>query len=154
MNISYLADHTEAIPMLAQWFYNEWAYLYPGKTLADVEQLIGARLNTNKLPLALVAFNNQELIGTVCLKINDMDTHPDLSPWLAGLYVSVSMRRNGIGSTLVTAIEKIACELGIERLYLHTPESETFYSKLGWQVKERVNYHGYPVSVMQKKIVL
>ena len=154
MNISYLADHTEVIPVLAQWFYKEWSYLHPGKTLADVEQLIGERINTNKIPLALVAFKNQELIGTVCLTVHDMDTHLDLSPWLAGLYVSASMRRNGIGSTLVSAIEKKACELGIERLYLHTPESETFYSKLGWQVNERVIYHGYPVTVMQKKIVL
>jgi len=153
MNISYLADHTEVIPMLAQWFYKEWAYLHPGKTLADVERLIGERINTNKIPLALVAFENQELIGTVSLKVNDMDTHLDLSPWLAGLYVSAPLRRKGIGATLVSAIEKKACELGIERLYLHTPESETFYSKLGWQVKERVKYHGYPVCVMQKIVL-
>jgi len=154
MNISYLADHTEVIPMLAQWFYKEWSYLYPGKTLADVEQLIGERININRIPLALVAFNNQELIGTVCLKVHDMDTHLDLSPWLAGLYVSESMRLNGIGSMLVSAIEKKASELGIEKLYLHTPESETFYLKLGWQLKERTNYHGFPVSIMQKKVVL
>jgi|CXWL01.1.fsa_nt_gi hypothetical protein len=36
MNIAYLAGHTEVIPMLAQWFYKEWAYLHPEKTLADV----------------------------------------------------------------------------------------------------------------------
>ena len=154
MKISYLADHAEVIPTLAQWFYKEWSYLHPGKTISDVEQLISERLNKNKVPLALVAFKNEELIGTVCLKDNDMDTHLELSPWLAGLYVSASMRRSGIGSALVSAIEKKAGELGIEKLYLHTPESESFYSKLGWQVKERVNYHGYPVSVMQKKIVL
>lgn len=154
MNIAYLADHTEVIPILAQWFYKEWAYLHPGKTLADVEQLIGERINTNKIPLALVAFDNRELLGTVCLKVHDMDTRLDLSPWLAGLYVSAPWRRQGIGATLVSAIEKEARELGVERLYLHTPESETFYSKLGWQVKERPQYHGYPVSLMQKNIVL
>jgi len=154
MNIAYLADHTEVIPILAQWFYKEWAYLHPGKTLANVEQLIGERINTNKIPLALVAFDNQELVGTVCIKVHDMDTHLDLSPWLAGLYVSASRRRQGIGATLVSAIEKEAHKLGVEKLYLHTPESETFYSKLGWQVKERPQYHGYPVSLMQKKIAL
>lgn len=140
--------------MLAQWFYKEWAYLHLGKTLADVEQLIGERVNTNKIPLALVAFDHQELIGTVCLKVQDMDTHPDLSPWLAGLYVSAQRRRQGIGAALVSAIEKEANKLGVERLYLHTPESENFYVKLGWQVKERLRYHGYPVSLMQKKIIL
>ncbi|HUW44925.1 MAG TPA: GNAT family N-acetyltransferase [Dehalococcoidia bacterium] len=154
MNIAYLADHKEVIPLLAQWFYNEWAYLHPERTLADVELLIGERINTNKISVALVAFDNQELLGTVCLKVHDMDTRLDLSPWLAGLYVSAPRRRQGIGAALVSAIEKKAHELGVEKLYLHTPESETFYSKLGWQVKERPQYHGYPVSLMQKKIVL
>ncbi len=83
-----------------------------------------------------------------------MDTRLDLSPWLAGLYVSAPRRRQGIGATLVSAIEKKAHELGVKKLYLHTPESEVFYLKLGWQVKERPLYHGYPVSLMQKKIVL
>lgn len=154
MDIDYLADHKEVIPILARWFYEEWAYLHPGRTLADVEQIIGERTNTNRIPVALVAYENQELIGTVSLKVHDMDTRLDLSPWLAGLYVSAPRRRQGIGATLVSAIEKKAHELGVEKLYLHTPESETFYSKLGWQVQERLHYHGYPVSLMQKKIVL
>ena len=154
MNIAYLADHKEVIPLLAQWFYKEWAYLNPGRTLADVEQLIRERTNTDKIPIALVAFDHQELLGTVCLKVHDMDTRLDLSPWLAGLYVAAPRRQQGIGATLVAAIENKAIELGIDKLYLHTPESETFYSKLGWQVKERPQYHGYPVSLMQKRLFL
>ncbi len=154
MEIAYLADHKEVIPLLARWFYQEWAYLHPGRSLADVEQLIGARTNTNKIPVALVAFDNQELLGTVCLKVHDMDTRPDLSPWLAGLYVSAPRHRQGIGAALVSSIEKKAYELGVKMLYLYTPESEIYYSNLGWQVKERPQYHGYPVSLMQKKIVL
>jgi len=54
----------------------------------------------------LLAFDNQELIGTVCLKVHDMDTRPDLSPWLAGLYVVAPWRRLGIGAKLVAVIEK------------------------------------------------
>jgi len=152
MNIAYLADHKEVIPLLSRWFFKEWSYLNPGKTFADVEQLIGERTNTDKIPIALVAFDNQELLGTVCLKVHDMDTRLDLSPWLAGLYVAAPRRRQGIGATLVAAIENKAIELGIEKLYLHTPQSETFYTKLGWQVKARPQYHGYPVSLMQKRL--
>lgn len=112
MNIAYLADHKEVIPLLAQWFYKEWSYMYPERTLADVEHLIGERINTDKTPLALVAFDNQELLGTVCLKVHDMDTRLDLSPWLAGLYVSAPRRQQGIGTTLVSAIEKKLTNLG------------------------------------------
>lgn len=153
MNIAYLAHHKDEIPKLAQWFFHEWGYLYPERTVEDVERLIGERLNTASIPLALVAFEGNDLVGTICLKAHDMDSHPKLTPWLAGLYVAEPWRRNGIGSELVSAIEQQANNLGVQKLYLYTPESELFYSNLGWQVREREEYHGYPVTIMEKKII-
>ncbi len=154
MDIAYLADHKEVIPTLAQWFYQEWAYLHPGRTLEDVERLFGERTNTTKIPVTLVAFEDGELLGTVCLKVHDMDTRLDLAPWLAGLYVAAAWRRKGVGATLVSAIEKKAHELQVEKLYLCTPESEGFYSRLGWHVNERTEYHSHPITIMEKQIVL
>lgn len=154
MDIAHLADHRDVIPTLAQWFYQEWAYLHPDRTLEDVERLIGERTNTTKIPVALVAFEGGELLGTVCLKVHDMDTRLDLTPWLAGLYVAAAWRRKGIGTALVSAIEKKAHELQVEKLYLYTPESEGFYSSLGWHLSERTKYHGYPVTIMEKNIAL
>lgn len=154
MDIAHLADHKEVIPTLAQWFYQEWAYLHPDRTLEDVERLIGERTNKTKIPVALVVFEGGELLGTVCLKVHDMDTRLDLTPWLAGLYVIAPWRRKGVGAALVSAIEKKAHELQVEKLYLYTPESEGFYSRLGWHVNVRTEYHGYPVTIMEKKIVL
>jgi len=154
MDIAYLADHKEVIPTLARWFYQEWAYLHPDRTPEDVERLIGERTNTTKIPVALVAFEGGEPLGTVCLKVHDMDTRLDLTPWLAGLYVAAPWRRKGIGTALVSSIEKKAHELQVEELYLFTPESAGFYSRLGWHVYERTEYHGYPATIMGKKIVL
>lgn len=152
MKIAYLADHPDDIPTLAAWFYHEWAYLHPDRTPQDVTRLITERANKDKIPLALVAFAGDELIGTVCLKVNDMETKPELTPWLAGLYVKPSWRRQGVGSLLVNAIEQQAGELGVGRLYLYTPESEYFYAKRGWCVREKCHYHNVAVSVMEKAI--
>jgi N-acetylglutamate synthase-like GNAT family acetyltransferase len=102
--------------------------------------------------MAMIAFKGKELVGTVCLKVHEIDTRPDLTPWLSGLYVSVSQRKQWIGSELVLTIEKKAQELGVKKLYLYTPESENFYYKLGWHVKERTKYNGYPVTIMQKEM--
>lgn len=154
MDIEYLADHKDVISTLAEWFYEEWAYLHPDRTLEDVERLISERTNKDKIPVALIAFDGNELIGTVCLKTHDMETRLDLTPWLAGLYVAKPRRRKGIGTALVKAIERKANELTIKNLYLYTPESEGFYSRLGWRIKERVAYHGCPVAIMEKCIVL
>jgi N-acetylglutamate synthase-like GNAT family acetyltransferase len=154
MKITYLADHQDVIPLLSKWFHREWAYLYPERTEDGVTRLISERTNRDKIPIALVAFDGKELIGTVCLKSNDMDTKPELNPWLAGLYVKESYRKNGVGSCLVKAIEQKAFEMGISRLFLYTPESEVFYSKLGWNIKEREDYRNVSVSVMEKENVL
>jgi predicted N-acetyltransferase YhbS len=152
MKIQYLADHQDVIPIISDWFYREWSYLYPERTEEDFRRFISERVNKYKVPLTLVAFEGDELVGTVCLKTYDMDTKTDLSPWLAGLYVKESWREKGIGSTLVKAIEQKAIELGISLLYLYTPESEDFYSNLGWSVREKTNYHKFPVTIMEKRL--
>lgn len=154
MDIEYLADHKDVIPILARWFYEEWAYLHPDRTLEDVERLIAERANKTRIPVALAAFDGDELLGTVCLKTHDMETRLDLTPWLAGLYVAKPWRRKGVGTALVKAIERKARELAVRRLYLYTPESEGFYSRLGWQGKEKTEYHGYQVTIMEKEIAL
>lgn len=127
--------------------------MHPEKTEQDVMRLVSERTNKDIVPVTLVAFEGDELIGTVCLKVNDMDTKSELTPWLAGLYVRESWRRKGVGSTLVKAIERKAFDIGVNHLFLYTPESEHFYAARGWCVRERVNYHNVPVTVMEKAII-
>ena len=152
MEISLLADHQEVIPTLAGWFHREWSYLVPGRSEQDVACSIAERASRHKIPMALVAFEEHELIGTVCLKVNDMESRPELTPWLAGLYVKESWRKRGVGSALVRAIERQAVDLGVERLFLYTPESERFYAALGWRVLERTTVHDVPVTIMEKRL--
>jgi predicted N-acetyltransferase YhbS len=154
MNIQYLADHQEVLPILAAWIYNEWSYLYPGATLQDFEGLLRERINREKLPLTLVAFEAGEPIGTVSLRSFDMETRRDLAHWLTSLYVIKPWRRRGIGSSLVATAEKKAAELAIRKLFLFTTDALPghFYSKLGWNVKEKTIYRSYPVTIMEKDL--
>ena len=152
VNITYLADHEEVIPILTKWFYQEWSALYPGKTIEDVRAAIGERTNRDRIPVALVAFGRATLVGTVCLKTYDMDTRADLSPWLAGLYVDAPWRGKGIGTALVRAIEGKAKDLGIRRLHLYTPSAESFYSRMAWRATGTTVYHGTTVTIMEKEM--
>lgn len=152
MKIAYLADHRYAIPEMAAWFYREWAYLYPDKTIDDVRRAIEERANRDAIPIALVAFEGTALVGTICLKTHDMDTRLDLSPWLAGLFVTESRRRQGIGTALVKAIEQKADALGIRKLYLYTPSAASFYVRMAWQDRETTEYHGAKVTIMEKEM--
>ena len=106
-------------------------------------------MNTDRLPLTLVALNRGELVGMVSLKFHDMDTRPDLDPWLGGLLVLPEWRNRGVGTTLMHRATEEAHRLNVPRLYLWTHSAEKLYHKLGWQVVERTNYFGMEAVVMQ-----
>ena len=91
MNIDFLANHQHFIPQIAQWFYAEWSHLIPSVSREEVERRIAERINTGRIPMALVCLQDNELLGTICLKEQDMETRMELTPWLAGLYVKTEL---------------------------------------------------------------
>lgn len=52
------------------------------------------------MPIALVAIIGDEVCGAAALKMESVTTYPDYFPWLAGLLVALSFRRQGIGEQL------------------------------------------------------
>jgi predicted N-acetyltransferase YhbS len=61
---------------------------------------------------------------------------PDLTPWLAAVYVMPEYRRRGVGAALIQAVVEKAA-LGVETLYLSTVGREEYYASLGWDVIHR-----------------
>lgn len=152
MEITFLKHHADSIPLIAEWYYREWKAMYvaSGMSFEDVKRSIESRANTGRIPLGVVALDGGRVIGTGCLKAHDMDTRNELTPWLAGIYVELEQRRKGIGSKLVITLEGIAKNLGTQRLYLYTPQSAGFYTRLGWAEYERTTYKGLGVTIMEK----
>ncbi len=148
--ISYLADCPACLPTVAAWVFGEWGEHMPGLTEADLTQIFSGHLNRDRLPLTLVAFMDGQPAGTASIYLHDLPARPDLSPWLAAVYVAPPYRKQGIGSELVKAIENTAQRLQIKRLYLFTPDQEHFYARLGWSVLERVEYRDQMVVIMKK----
>lgn len=148
VQIKYLAEKPEAIDIIARWLYDEFQYLVPGKSIDDVEELLHDRLNRDKLPLAIVALRDDEILGTVSLKISDMDIRDNLSPWMAGLYVDKKYRNNGIGTLLVKSIQEIARQFAYKELFLYTPGASDFYKRTGWMTIEELTYKSKDVVIM------
>jgi N-acetylglutamate synthase-like GNAT family acetyltransferase len=153
MQIGYLADHPAFIPTLAQWHHAQWSYLSPGSTLERRTAHLQGQLGKMQIPTTFVAYNTTEtdaeiVIGSASLIAQDMDTRPELSPWLASVYVAAARRRQGIGSALVRRVVEEAAALNVKTLHLFTPDRESFYARLGWSVIERCTYRGYPQVVM------
>jgi N-acetylglutamate synthase-like GNAT family acetyltransferase len=88
------------------------------------------------------------LFGSVSLLADDLPECPQLSPWLASLFVRADRRRLGLGGRLLEAAVAEARRLGVARLYLFTPHHEEYYAARGWSLVERASASGQPVAVM------
>ena len=149
---AYLADHPDLIPTLARWRWEEWGHITPDRSMDEwIEGLVN-QANRDRIPVTLVAFDDDQPAGMASLVYYDMDTREDLTPWLASVLVEPSFRDRGHGSALVTAIEEIAAALDVETLYLYTNSAQSLYERLGWKEIEREPYRGREVVIMRKKL--
>jgi GNAT superfamily N-acetyltransferase len=151
MTIDYLANHRDLVPELARCSFNEWRSIHEqrGMTLEDVAHTFHQRAHSDRIPLALIALDGRKLIGTGSLKLNDSDLHPELNPWLGGLFVVPEYRHQGVASALITRLLEETRRLQISVLYLWTPSAEALYAKFGWEVIEKSNFYGYAASLMK-----
>jgi len=148
MKIEYLADRPEFLPTLAEWQHQEWGVLRPGEVVEGRAARLRGWCGRGQIPLTVVAVAEGELLGSASLIEHDMDDRPELSPWLAGVFVAPSHRRQGIGAALVRRIVNEAEELRIPKFYLYTVNSTSFYADLGWSEMEQTSYRGKNVTIM------
>ncbi len=154
MEIHYLEEYRLWTPTIAQWFYDEWGDFYPNLTVDDIAERLEQRTNTDKIPLALVAVEDKQVIGTVSLKQHDMDTRMQYSPWLASLYVKKMHRHKCVSIKLIEAGINKTIELGIKVLYLYTiiPQHKAFYISHGWKLVEITRYRGKTATIVTKQL--
>jgi predicted N-acetyltransferase YhbS len=151
ITIDYLANHPELAEELARFSWNEWPSIYEhrGQTFADALRKYQERTNVNSIPLALVAFAEQKLVGTVSLKDDDLEIRPEIKHWLGGLFVVPEWRGRGVASALMRQATEKARRLKVPRLFLWTSSAEGLYLKLGWQPVERTDYCGTRIVIME-----
>ncbi len=152
MHIDYLINHELLIPELARMHFAEWSYLRPEETLEGRTARLRSCCGHHSIPTVVVALSGSTLCGSAMLVQHDMVTRPDLTPWLAGVYVAPAYRNRGCGSELVGRIEEEAASVGVASLYLYTTSAESFYARRGWTVLERCEYLGESVSIMAKRL--
>ena len=150
VEVAYLADHPEAIPRLADWFFTEWGQSDPPFSREEFEAQFRERLNRDRLPLTMIAFKDGNVAATASLRIREVDTHPEYEHWLGSVYTHPEYRRRGIASVVIEALVEQARRLGILELYLYTRRNIALYARLGWRTIANECYHGREVAVMRR----
>ena len=148
MQLESIADHLDLVDLIARWHFAEWGHLDPSSTLEAWTEGLRQRTRRDEIPTTYVALEADELLGSVTLVEHDMLTRPELSPWVAGVYVVPAHRHRGIGSALVRYAVHQAAQMGVKRLYLYTHPAREFYTKLGWHLLAEDEYEGRPVAIM------
>ena len=137
MNIGLLADHTEAIATLAEWYLFEWEPYYgvhgPGDAWADLT----SRCNREKIPIGLVAIEGDRVYGTIAL---DLDVTTNLTPSVVGLLVGHEYRKRGIAATLLKSAEDLARDFGYDQLYVSTTILSDLLERMGWRTMGEVEF--------------
>ncbi|HEU4334771.1 MAG TPA: GNAT family N-acetyltransferase [Candidatus Eisenbacteria bacterium] len=150
--IEHLADHSEALPVLAAWFEAEWPSYYGPDGPGDARRDLDGCARRGELPIGFVAYVGDELCGTMALKRESVSILPHLSPWVAAGLVRAPRRRQGIGAALLDAVEETARRLGFTRLYCGTAAAMSLLDRSGWRFRERVAYGGEDVAVYEKDL--
>ncbi|WP_085919623.1 GNAT family N-acetyltransferase [Halomonas sp. CSM-2] len=152
MEIVPLADKREFIAELAELHHAEWKHLNPSLTLQGRAEAISDAAGREGIPSIFIAMSGRQLVGSAALVQNDMDTKPDLSPWLSAVYVKEGFRHQGIATELIARCEAEAARSNANVWYLCTEFASKLYEKLSWNHMERCEYKGVTVDVMYKQI--
>ena len=84
-----------------------------------------------------------------------MKERPDLTPWMASVYVAPEARRRGHVIPLIHAVEAAATAAGILTIWLHTNSAARIYAKAGWRTVEVVQRDGgeTPATLMRRDLL-
>jgi len=147
-----LADKKEFIAELAELHHAEWKHLNHSLTLEGRAEATAEAAGREGIPSIFIAVSGNQLAGSAALVQNDMDTKPELTPWLAAVYVKEAFRHQGVATDLIARCEAEAARSNAKTWYLYTEFASRLYEKLGWLHLERCDYKGVTVDVMYKKI--
>ncbi len=146
------SDRPDLVPVVAHWL---WEAFWqdsgkPFETLLDAVR--ESSVTTCLMPRTFVMLANDEPVGTASLVAHDLDERPDLTPWLAGVFVEPHARGRGYAGCLISVVEREARSASVATLWLYTNKAERIYARAGWRTVETVRHGGKPFALMRRDL--
>ena len=145
ITIGFLADYLDTIPTLAKWFRDQWPDYHADMSQEEMEQDFLEDASRDRLPIRLIAFESNELAGTIILRQNGTETLPEFQPELGGLYVVASHRGHGIATELVRAGMQVALDAT-------TVAAAGILERLGWEFIKPVTHQDGQTALYRCKL--
>ncbi len=104
-------------------------------------------------PQSFVLLVNDQPAGTASFVAQDLEERPDLTPWLASMFVAPEFRGRGYVVRLIEAVEAAARAEAVKTLWLYTSTAETVYARAGWERVDMVTHNGIPSVLMRRDLM-
>jgi GNAT superfamily N-acetyltransferase len=135
--ISDLRRRPEFFDIVAMRIWRAW-WEAEGVSLDYISTRLRENMSEVPIPLALVAHDDEAFLGTTSVIASDLAERPQLTPWVAAVWVEEKARGHGIGAALVERAVQDCFALEFDRAYLCArPRMFGFYERLGWALLER-----------------
>lgn len=118
-----------------------------------LDAVMKSSVTASPMPRTFILLADGEPVGTASLVAHDLDERPDLTPWLAGVFVEPRARGRRYAARLISAVEQEAHGASVPTLWLYTNKAERIYARAGWQAVETVQHSGKPFVLMRHDLL-
>ncbi|MGE6783953.1 GNAT family N-acetyltransferase [Ensifer adhaerens] len=137
ITVSDLRDAPHFFEPVADRIWRAW-WEPNGFPLEHIAELLQESLSADAEQLCLVAHAGDRFVGTASVIASDLEERPDLTPWVAAVWIDPPFRGAGIGGDIVLKAAHAALDKGAEAVHLCALTGKrSFYERLGWRLDER-----------------
>jgi GNAT superfamily N-acetyltransferase len=144
-------DRPDLVPLVADWLWDAF-WRAGGHSRAETLDAVQQSVTARPMPRTFILLVGGDPVGTASLVAHDLDERPDLTPWLAGVFVAPHARGRAYAAHLIAAVEAAAQAAAIRTLWLYTHAAERIYARAGWQTVDTVLHGGKPVALMRRDL--
>ncbi len=145
------SDRPDLVPTVAGWLWDAF-WRAGGYSLEATLDAVRASVTAPLMPRTFILLAEGQAAGTASLAAHDLDERPDLTPWLAGVFVQPDARGRGYAAHLIAAVEQEARRASIPTLWLYMKTAERVYLRAGWQSVETIRHSGKPFVLMRRDL--
>jgi len=149
--ISDLRQRPVFFDVVAERIWSGW-WQRRGVPLDYIRGRLEENMNAAAIPFALVAHEGATFLGTSSVIASDLEKLPQLTPWVAAVWVEAEYRKRQVGRALVARAVDDVFALGITGAYLCAlPARRDFYLRQGFvPIMENVGDRGVTVFVRNR----
>lgn len=148
VSIAAVSGQPELAALVGEWLVRAFHSEPGGRTVEEMAALIlSPPIGPEE---TFVLFDGETPVGTASLAHKDLAARPDLTPWLAGVFVEPAYRGRGHAVSLVRHVEAFAAAASVPLLWLYTWTAEPLYARLGWEKVGLERDKGQEVVLMRR----